>query len=102
MLLGEERTIFEDRADAGYRVAKALPGYANREAASGLRWMSLSACKCRNISTRLDRSTKMFDLRNFFIKSGRGSNGAVPSGRAARSPVLARAGSEPLQKGARL
>ena len=24
MLLGEERTIFEDRADAGYRVAKAL------------------------------------------------------------------------------
>jgi putative phosphoribosyl transferase len=31
MLLGEEHIIFQDRADAGYRLAKALQVYANRE-----------------------------------------------------------------------
>lgn len=31
MLLGEEHIIFQDRADAGYRLAKALQAYANRE-----------------------------------------------------------------------
>jgi putative phosphoribosyl transferase len=31
MLLGEEHIIFQDRADAGYRLAKVLQGYANRD-----------------------------------------------------------------------
>jgi putative phosphoribosyl transferase len=31
MLRGEEHIIFQDRADAGYRLAKALQAYANRE-----------------------------------------------------------------------
>src|SRR5690242_4278762 len=31
MLLGEEHIIFQDRADAGYRLAKVLHAYANRE-----------------------------------------------------------------------
>lgn len=31
MLLGEEHKIFQDRADAGYRLAKALQAYANRK-----------------------------------------------------------------------
>lgn len=31
MLLGEEHVIFQDRADAGYRLANALRAYANRE-----------------------------------------------------------------------
>lgn len=31
MLLGEEHIIFQDRADAGYRLANALRAYANRE-----------------------------------------------------------------------
>ena len=31
MLLGEEHIIFQDRADAGYRLAKPLQAYANRE-----------------------------------------------------------------------
>jgi putative phosphoribosyl transferase len=31
MLLGEEHMIFQDRADAGYRLAKALQAYSNRE-----------------------------------------------------------------------
>jgi putative phosphoribosyl transferase len=31
MLLGEEHMIFQDRADAGYRLAKALQAYSNRQ-----------------------------------------------------------------------